>query len=201
MHMLSRLSSACHNSLHLVARWKFDLVKPFRNIIHSYQRGIDISPSTNNTMAPYSDNISESQSDRSWIEIYPVQRASAGDVRCQQLAQLAAKYIQGKTPRLGQVEAMYQLMFGQHDVMLQAGTGYGKSMIWQLVGQLTTEILKKNSLTIMISPLNALTEQQVAVVNATEGLAGVAVTANNTSDSLLHRIAAGDFTHGMCIFG
>jgi superfamily II DNA helicase RecQ len=60
----------------------------------------------------------------------------------------------GRDPRPGQVEVLYQLIFGSDDLLLQTGTGYGKSVIFQFAGELT----EQQTLTIMISPLNTLTE-------------------------------------------
>ena len=96
--------------------------------------------------------------------------------------------------------SLYYLLFGDQDVPLQAGTGFGKSLIWQFVGRLMSCTLAKETLTIMISPLTSLTEQQVAVVNATPGLRGVSITQANSSDKLYLEIGAGEYTHGMHTF-
>jgi superfamily II DNA helicase RecQ len=101
----------------------------------------------------------------------------------------------GRDPRPGQVEVLYQLIFGSDDLLLQAGTGYGKSVIFQFAGELTEQLTGQQTLTIMISPLNALTEQQVQLLQPPN--VGIAITGQRNNDARTYRkISQGDYTHG-----
>jgi superfamily II DNA helicase RecQ len=107
--------------------------------------------------------------------------------------------ISGHDPRPAQTEAIIQMIYGRHDVLLQAATGYGKSVIWQMTGELTVLLTGKRYITIMISPLNSLTKQQVETVNQLAGrlnVKAVAVTAQNCDNKLYNEIADGQYTHG-----
>ena len=99
------------------------------------------------------------------------------------------KELTGKDPREGQVVALYHLLYGEQDTLFQAATGYGKSMIWQCA-----PIIGKG-IALMISPLNMLTEEQVALLPI--GSSGIAITSQNNNDRTYAEIAAGKYTHGM----
>lgn len=99
----------------------------------------------------------------------------------------------GKIPRKGQVLALYHLLHGKQDILFQAATGYGKSMIWQcapLIG---------DGIALMISPLNMLTDEQVALLpGKSNGQSnGIGLTAQNNNDDTYEEIAKGKYTHGM----
>jgi hypothetical protein len=89
----------------------------------------------------------------------------------------------------GQVAALYYALHGSQDVLLQAPTGYGKSVIWDLMYELGDRTV------LMISPLNMLTEQQVE--NLPEGSNGLALMHHNNNKDTMKRILNDEYTHSM----
>lgn len=141
------------------------------------------------------------RSSRDFIEVVPESRSSDRIVPKEVYETVERKLLtlMGHEPRLAQVEAIIQLVFGKQDVLLQAATGYGKSAIWKFTGHLTATLTKKQAMTVMVSPLNSLTKQQIDDVNQQSSLTGakaVAVTAQNNDDKLYRAIARGEFTNG-----
>ena len=59
-------------------------------------------------------------------------------------------------PHDGQIEAIRSLAIDQHDLILIAPTGWGKSVVFQVIPAL------KGSIYLMIMPLNLLEEGQVS---------------------------------------
>ena len=93
-----------------------------------------------------------------------------------------------RSPRPGQILAIYLLLYSDQDVLFQAATGYGKSMIWQcapLIG---------DGICLMISPLNLLTEQQTS--NLPIGCTPLGLTSGNNTTEEYKKIAAGEYSHG-----
>lgn len=97
-------------------------------------------------------------------------------------------------PRDGQVECIWHVLQGRKDVMFQAATGYGKSLIWQYTGLLC--VAQDRPLTIMVTPLTALTIQQVSSLPTGHGLKGIALYAHTFTDESLRKLVEEDYTHG-----
>jgi superfamily II DNA helicase RecQ len=136
------------------------------------------------------------------MEVQPRYRENEclDSVRRKQEVREYLESVSGHDPRPAQIEATYQLLYGEHDVLLQAATGYGKSIIWQLTGLLSQQLICPSTVTIMISPLNSLTEQQVQNVETLKNqgykVNAIAVTAKNNHSELYEEIARGEYTHG-----
>ena len=130
------------------------------------------------------------QSSRDFIETLNLSGSPPGqgdlDVLSGQVQRLT-----GKSPRPGQVLALHHLLYGKQDTLLQAATGYGKSMIWQCAPLIGAGIA------LMVSPLNMLTEDQVILLP--RGSKGISLTAENNTTEAYKDIAAGNYTHGMPI--
>lgn len=126
------------------------------------------------------------QSSRDFVELIPIPATRPDPT---QLAELISK-IKGLTnrdPRPGQILALYYLLYDHRDILFQAATGYGKSMIWQCAPSIG------HGICLMVSPLNLLTEQQSA--RLPEGCKGVGITSQNNTDQLYRDVARGEYTH------
>ncbi|NYG56046.1 RecQ family ATP-dependent DNA helicase [Nocardioides perillae] len=95
----------------------------------------------------------------------------------------------------GQLEAVTGLLEG-HDVLLVAPTGAGKSLVYQLAGRLL------DGLTVVVSPLLALQQDQVEAIEAAPTAAGAARLSSAESATqrrdALERAAAGEVGYLFC---
>lgn len=146
-----------------------------------------------------------SRSSRTWVEVLPYQRSpeTASEIEKADRIKIrtSIKQFIPYEPREAQVETLYHLIYGTSDVLLQAGTGYGKSLIFQLAGVLAKDLRNIDTSTLMISPLNSLTEQQIRNLEnlgPCQNIHGVAITGSrNNSDKVYDEIGKGQYTHGM----
>ena len=99
----------------------------------------------------------------------------------------------GKHPRRGQTLCLWHLLYGRQDALFQAATGYGKSLIRQCAPIIGAGI------SLMLSPLNMLSEDQIAALPV--GSRGLALTAQNNNEETYKGIARGDYTHAKYAFG
>jgi superfamily II DNA or RNA helicase len=149
---------------------------------------------------PVQQELPNSRSSRDWVEVIPATRGpEQATLEQQEQRENIRNCLQGmmasdRTPRPAQVEVLFQLVYGNDDLLLQAGTGYGKSIIFQFAGVLTEKLTGRETLTIMISPLNALTEQQVQLLPKPS--CGVAITGQHNNDKATYQaISRGEYTH------
>ena len=99
----------------------------------------------------------------------------------------------GKHPRRGQTLCLWHLLYGRQDGLFQAANSYGKSLIWQCAPIIGAGI------SLMLSPLNMLSEDQIAALPV--GSRGLALTAQNNNEETYKGIARGDYTHAKYAFG
>ena len=83
------------------------------------------------------------QSSQDFMEVQPRYRENEclDSVSRKQEVREYLESVSGHDLRPAQIEATYQLLYGEHDVLLQAATGYGKSIIWQLTGLLSQQLI------------------------------------------------------------
>ena len=130
------------------------------------------------------------RSSQEFIELIPPAQSPLNAARLRDVS-ARMQQITSKKPRKGQVLALDLLLSGSIDILFQAATGYGKSMIWQCAPIMNPN---QKAICLMISPLNLLTEQQVEKLP--DGYAGIGLTAANNSFRTRQRIAAGEYTYG-----
>lgn len=154
----------------------------------------------------FTSELKDSRSSREWVEVLPSDQdpsnASPRALADRLTVEVAIqRLLPEHKPRPGQVESLYHLLYGQDDVILQAGTGYGKSVIFQLLPVLAKELRGVELSALMISPLNALTEQQISSlrkISSPSSVSGVAVTGHkNSRNDDYDKIGQGEYTHGM----
>lgn len=147
------------------------------------------------------------RSSRDFLDIQPAPRGSHVQESAEVHAQVeeihqSLRRLINRDPRIGQVECIWQMLKRPYDILFQAATGYGKSTIWQFTSLLGLELFQEKSITIMITPLVALTRQHVEILETTtHGRArGVALFAQNNGDDLLRQVGQGLYTHGAYIY-
>jgi superfamily II DNA helicase RecQ len=96
----------------------------------------------------------------------------------------------GFTAKLEQVDLLWSLIFDREDRILIAKTGYGKSVVPQLLPLLT-----RSSVVIILLPLNALGAEQLADIQRLPLAKPIWLSARNNSMATLRRIRAGIYTH------
>jgi hypothetical protein len=93
----------------------------------------------------------------------------------------------GFTAKLEQVGLLWSLVFDREDRILVAKTGYGKSVVPQLLPLLT-----RSSIVIVLLPLNA---EQLADIQRLPLAKPIWLSSKNNNTATLRRIRAGIFTH------
>ena len=97
----------------------------------------------------------------------------------------------GFTAKLEQVDLLWSLVFDREDRILVAKTGYGKSVVPQLLPLLT-----RSSIVIVLLLLNALGAEQLADIDFhLLNQFGPWLSSKNNNAATLRRIRAGIFTH------
>ena len=96
----------------------------------------------------------------------------------------------GFTAKLEQVDLLWSLVFDREDRILVAKTGYGKSVVPQLLPLLT-----RSSIVIVLLPLNALGAEQLADIQRLPLAKPIWLSSKNNNAATLRRIRAGIFTH------
>jgi DEAD/DEAH box helicase len=92
-------------------------------------------------------------------------------------------------PKPGQREALHHLIYSRKDLILIAGTGFGKSMILQAVS-----LLIQRSITLVILPLNQVGDEQCEFIRQIGGLPCF-LNSETIGPKLLNEVQQGCFTH------
>lgn len=92
-------------------------------------------------------------------------------------------------PKPGQREALHQLIYSRKDLILIAGTGFGKSMILQAVS-----LLIRRSITLVILPLNQIGNEQCEFIQQIGGMPCF-LNRETIGPKLLNEVKQGHFTH------
>ena len=92
-------------------------------------------------------------------------------------------------PKSGQQEALHYLVYLRKDLILIAGTGFGKSMVLQAVS-----LLLQRSITLVILPLNQIGNEQFEFIREIGGIPCF-VNGETISPKLLNEVQQGCFTH------
>lgn len=90
-----------------------------------------------------------------------------------------------------QVEAIYTLFYEQRDLLLLAKTGFGKSLIFELISFLTAT--PGVVLTVML--LKLLQAEQSEKINGLLGRESIILNEENNTNSVLAEIANGGYSH------
>ena len=98
--------------------------------------------------------------------------------------------LHGFVPRDEQVKAIDTLINARQDLILIAKTGWGKSLIFQSV-----PCLIKNSICLMIIPLNLLEEDQAQCMRELKGCKPCVLNGETNSAALRSDIQSGLYTH------
>lgn len=107
--------------------------------------------------------------------------------RCKELGLIVFGY----TLHEAQVEAIQTLFFEQRDLLLLAKTGFGKSLIFQLLPFFTP--VPRVALTLM--PLKLLQAKQYELINRLPGGNAIVLNGENNSNAVFTEVARGDYTH------
>lgn len=102
----------------------------------------------------------------------------------------AVKLVFGFQGKSDQVESIWSLLVQREDRILVAKTGYGKSVVPQLL-----PLLVKNSIVLILLPLNALGAEQLGDIEKLPLAKPIWLHAGNNNLSTLQRIKAGIYTH------
>jgi DEAD/DEAH box helicase len=89
----------------------------------------------------------------------------------------------------GQREVLHSLIYLREDLILIAGTGFGKSMILQAVS-----VLLRKSMTIIILPLDQIGDEQSEYIRQIGGIPCF-LNRDTISPNLLDKVHQGSFTH------
>lgn len=79
-----------------------------------------------------------------------------------------------------QVDAIWTLFYEQRDLLLHAKTGFGKSLIFQLLPFMTSP----TGIVLILMPLKLLQVEQNAIINRTPNGKAIALTGDNNSGVL-----------------
>ena len=119
-----------------------------------------------------------------------ITRAIAGDTNAQMNAiDDAIATLYPHKPKPGQQEALHYLVYLRKDLILIAGTGFGKSMVLQAVS-----LLLQRSITLVILPLNQIGNEQFEFIREIGGIPCF-VNGETISPKLLNEVQQGCFTH------
>ena len=102
----------------------------------------------------------------------------------------AVELVYGFPAKKDQVQSLHSLLVRKEDRILIAKTGYGKSVVPQLL-----PLLSPDSIVLIILPLNALGAEQLVDIEKLPLANPVWLHADNNDESMLRRIAAGLYTH------
>jgi superfamily II DNA helicase RecQ len=95
----------------------------------------------------------------------------------------------GFEPSQDQLRAISWLIFEKRDLILIARTGFGKSLVFQAVA------LLRGGVTLIITPLLAIEEEQVADLKKLGGFTPVALNGLTNTPKLLRDIQNGLYSH------
>lgn len=97
----------------------------------------------------------------------------------------------GFTLQEAQVDALYTLFYKQRDLLLLAKTGFGKSLIFQLL----PSIYDPTGVVIILMPLKLLQAEQNNMINRIATGKAIALTGENNQKVVQKSIASQNYTH------
>ena len=97
----------------------------------------------------------------------------------------------GFTLREEQIDAIWTLYSEQKDHLLLAKTGFGKSLIFQLLPFMYSE----TGVALILMPLKLLQAEQCAMVNGLSGGQGIVLNSENNTKRIRSSIGKGRYTH------
>ncbi|MCJ1349719.1 hypothetical protein MMC31_007960 [Peltigera leucophlebia] len=107
--------------------------------------------------------------------------------RCRELGLI----VFGFTLHDTQVEAICTLFYDKRDFLLLAKTGFGKSLIFQLLPFMTTPI----GVVLILMPLKLLQAEQSEIINRLPQGKAIILNGENSQKSTLAEVAKGGYTH------
>ncbi|KAI5305116.1 hypothetical protein KEM56_005271 [Ascosphaera pollenicola] len=102
---------------------------------------------------------------------------------------IAVRMLNSFWSRDNQIDAIHHLLFERSDLILIAKTAFGKSLVLQSIS-----LLRENSLTIGIVPLNQVGREQVSSI-IEQGGHPLFLNGDNNNKVIQQQIASGQFTH------
>jgi superfamily II DNA helicase RecQ len=102
----------------------------------------------------------------------------------------AVELVFGFPAKKDQIQSLHSFLIQKEDRILVAKTGYGKSVVSQLL-----PLLCKDSIVLILLPLNALGAEQLMDIEKLPLANPVWLHADNNDESTLRKIAAGLYTH------
>lgn len=91
----------------------------------------------------------------------------------------------------GQVEAVSTLFYERRDLLLLAKTGFGKSLIFQIL----PFIFNPTGVVIILMPLKLLQAEQNSMINRIASEKAIALTGKNNNKAVQQAIACQNYTH------
>lgn len=107
--------------------------------------------------------------------------------RCKQVGSV----IFGFTLQEAQVDAVWTLFYEQRDLLLLAKTGFGKSLIFQLL----PFMFEPTGIVIILMPLKLLQAEQNTMINRIPNGKAIALTGENNQKAVQKSIACENYTH------
>ena len=98
----------------------------------------------------------------------------------------------GFTLHKGQIDAIWTLFYEQKDLLLLAKTGFGKSLIFQLLSFMTSNI----GVVLILMPLKLLQAEQTTIINQRLPKGNtIVLNGDNNKETTQCKIARGNYTH------
>lgn len=107
--------------------------------------------------------------------------------RCRELGLI----VFGLTLHEDQVEAICTLFYEQRDLLLLAKTGFGKSLIFQMIPFMTAT----TGVVLILMPLKLLQAEQSQTINRIPQAKAIVLNGENSQKSVLAEVARGGYTH------
>ena len=107
--------------------------------------------------------------------------------RCRDIGQILFSFIL----RDAQVEAIWTLFYEQKDFLLLARTGFGKSLIFQLI----PFMLNPTGVVLILMPLKLLQAEQNSIINRISNGKAIALTGENNLKAVQQAIATEGYTN------
>ena len=101
----------------------------------------------------------------------------------------------GFTGKEQQIEALCALLIDIIDVILVAGTGFGKSIVFQAAPL----VFSTPRIVLVLSPLNALMDEQCKKLSQKQGCKPFVLNGESHSIANVQHVQDGCFTHGIYI--
>lgn len=112
--------------------------------------------------------------------------------------QTRIKELFGFEPKKEQIEALCCLIYDRTDLVLVAGTSFGKSLIFQAAPLIHRRAQK--DICLIVAPLKAIEKEQVQYLETIPGAVPILLDEDSNTKEVRGRIAAGRATHGNSFF-